>query len=129
MSSVFILEEPRNGMAWSIADKLHPAREYQFKAYTTFMSNEPSNYVVSIKFGFPGGISFVVEKFTSYVSNFTKGERFCTIVTDDGRRIAVSDNIMALRDYAKEIDSARKGFVNRLGDGIGNPYVIASKHT
>ena len=123
---VFILEEPRNGIPWSIESSFFIARDYQKNAYTKFMSNKPGDYVASIKFLVPGDISFVVEKFRSYLSDFTRGERFCTLVTHDGRRIAMSDETNLLEEYALEIEKARKALANRISDGIGchdNPYL------
>ena len=127
LPSVFILEEPRNGVPWE--PKIFKARNYQEIAYTRFMSNMPCDYVESIKFlfpDFPDNVSFVVEKFTSYLANFTPGARFCTLVTNDGRRIAMSDASTLLEEYALKIEGARRAFANRISDGLtchDNPYL------
>lgn len=116
LSPVFILEEPHHGKEWSMESSFFEARPYQERAYTRFMSNMPCDYVASIKFLFPHNISFVVEKFTSCVSNFTSGERFCTLVTHDGRRIAMSDASTLLQEYALKIEGARRAYANRITD-------------
>ena len=126
LSPVFILEEPQDGKEWSMKSSFFEARDYQERAYNKFMSNMPCDYVASIQFLFPRNVSFVVEKFTSYLTHFTQGKRFCTLVTNDGRRITMSDEKHLLKKYAEDIGKARRGLVNKMGDGIAchdNPYL------
>ena len=100
--SVFVGVEEEGG-----GTRVFNARDYQAKAFVTFMS---SDNIVKIYFNYPGNTIFNLQKFNT--SGLTKDyHRFCILENEKGEKHILSDNEELLRGFV--------GWKNRITAEFG----------